>query len=201
MIARMWPVDAVVGENGAFYFYYKNKKMNRFFFKTQEERKSDQDKLKSIEQEILTRIPEAAISSDQFCRISDLAIDFCEDVFPLDEVKINQIVEIFQKFGATAKISSIHVNGWFGDFTKLSASSHLLRSVFQLSDSDILKYCAFVGDSLNDEPMFEFFENSFGVANIIKCYDKLIFKPKYITKKEAGFGFAELTHHLISLKK
>ena len=31
MIARLWPVDGVIGENGAFYFRYKNKKMQRVF--------------------------------------------------------------------------------------------------------------------------------------------------------------------------
>ena len=32
MIARMWPVSGIVGENGGFYFRYHNKTMQRHFF-------------------------------------------------------------------------------------------------------------------------------------------------------------------------
>ena len=98
-IARMWPVDGIVGENGAFYFKYDDagKKMIRRYFKTEKERKVDWKKLERIKQEILSKIPGCRVSADQAYREADLAIDFCEDV-PLLPIKdIDQIVRCFDE--------------------------------------------------------------------------------------------------------
>jgi hypothetical protein len=112
-IARMWPVEAVVGENGAFYFRYdrKRRKMERSFFKTAEERKADRGRLETLKTVILSEVPGCRVSADQAFRESDLAIDFCEDVPRLSPEAVNKIVRCFEAAGARAKISSIHVNG------------------------------------------------------------------------------------------
>ncbi|MGZ3772021.1 MAG: HAD family hydrolase, partial [Bdellovibrio sp.] len=115
MIARVWPVSGVVGENGGFYFRYHNKKMQRHFFFDDKIQKQNRAKLQVIEKEILEKVPGADLASDQFCRLMDLAIDFCEDVPALPKDQVQKIVSIFQSHGAQAKVSSIHVNGWFGN--------------------------------------------------------------------------------------
>lgn len=198
MIARFWPVHSVVGENGAFYFLY-NKKMKRWFFSDEKTNKINQEKLWQIQNEILTTVQGSALSTDQFCRIHDLAIDFCEDVTPLDKAKVNQIVEIFKKHGAEAKVSSIHVNGWFGNFNKLSTTFHLLKTEFSLSEADILQKCVFIGDSPNDEPMFQKFPMSFGVANIHKFSNQMKFLPTYISTSEGGRGFTEISKRILEI--
>ncbi|MES3038703.1 MAG: HAD-IIB family hydrolase [Bdellovibrionota bacterium] len=197
MIARLWPVEGIVGENGAFYFRYKNKKMLRTFAIDLAERESNETKLNAIRDEILAQIPGTAVASDQFCRINDLAIDFCEDVPALPAADVKKIVSVFQKHGATAKVSSIHVNGWFGKCDKLSTSLLLLKNEFGLSDSEILKQCAFVGDSPNDEPMFSHFPFSFGVANIRHFISELSRPPVFVSDSEGGSGFEEIASQII----
>lgn len=199
MIARFWPVKGVIGENGAFYFSYQNNQMKRVFSKTIEEQKQDAKKLEQIKIDILSEVPNAGISSDQFCRLFDLAIDFCEDVPPLSEKEINKITDIFKMHGATCKVSSIHVNGWFGDFNKLKMSLKFLENEFHLTESSLIqKCCAFVGDSPNDEPMFEYFENSIAVANIQNFISKLKFQPKFVANLPGGLGFQEIARQLMN---
>jgi len=199
MIARMWPVNGVIGENGAFYFQYKNKKMKRVFAISDEERRSHQIKLKAIEAKILHNVTGSALASDQFCRLFDLAIDFCEDVKPLPKESVQTIVSIFKKHGATAKISSIHVNGWFGDYDKKTMCEIFYRDQFARELSENLESCAFIGDSPNDEPLFAFFKNSFAVANIKDFEDQLQFKPQFVCQNLGGEGFAEFADYILKI--
>ena len=198
-IARMWPVNGVVGENGAFYFVYDThkKKMIRRYVKTDQEREQDQIKLAAVKLEILKSVPGCVVSADQAYREADLAIDFAEDVSVLSQSEIDRIVGIFEQYGANAKISSIHVNGWFGDYDKLSMTRTLFREVFKTDLDAIKETIVFVGDSPNDEPMFEYFPNSVGVANVLEFCDRLTFKPAWITEGKGGMGFAQLARILV----
>ncbi len=194
LIARMWPVDGLVGENGAFYFCYdrRKKKMLRRYWKPYTERKKDQLKLEKIKYEILYKIPACQVASDQAYREVDLAIDFCEDVTPIPMEDVNEIVRCFTRAGAKAKISSIHVNGWFGDYNKLAMTRLLFKEVFR-SDLDRIKdQVIFTGDSPNDAPMFDYFSHSVGMANVLRFKEKMDSKPTWITKSEGGYGFAEM---------
>lgn len=199
-IARMWPVDGIVGENGAFYFKYDDagKKMIRRYFKTKKERKEDWKKLEKIKQEILRKIPGCRVSADQAYREADLAIDFCEDVPPLLIKDIDQIVRCFDEAGAQVKISSIHVNGWFGDYDKLSMTRLFFEEVFKVSLDEIKERVVFTGDSPNDSPMFSYFPHSVGVANVLHFKERMDFNPAWITVKEGGYGFAEMVDILFS---
>ena len=199
-IARMWPVDGIVGENGAFYFRYDDagKKMIRRYFKTENERKEDWKKLEKIKQNILGKIPGCRVSADQAYREADLAIDFCEDVPPLPIKDIDQIVRCFNEAGARAKISSIHVNGWFGDYDKLSMTRLFFEEVFTVSLDEIKERVVFTGDSPNDSPMFSYFPHSVGVANVLHFKERMDCGPAWITEKEGGYGFAEMVDTLLS---
>ena len=198
-IARMWPVDGIVGENGAFYFRYDDagKKMIRRYFKTEKERKEDWKKLEKIKQEILGRITGCRVSADQPYREADLAIDFCEDVPPLPIKDVEQIVRCFNDAGAQAKISSIHVNGWFGDYDKLSMTRFFFEEVFKVSLDAIKERVVFTGDSPNDSPMFSYFPHSVGVANVLHFKERMDCDPSWITEKEGGYGFAEMVDTLL----
>ena len=199
-IARMWPVDGIVGENGAFYFKYDDtqKKMIRRYFKTEKERNEDFKKLLKIKQQILRKIPGSRVSADQSYREADLAIDFCEDVPPLSIKDIDQIVNCFNEAGAQAKISSIHVNGWFGNYDKLTMTRLFIEEVFSVSLDEIKKKIIFTGDSPNDSPMFSYFPHSVGVANVLDFKERMDCDPTWITKKEGGSGFAEMVDILLS---
>jgi HAD superfamily hydrolase (TIGR01484 family) len=197
--ARMWPIAAIVGENGAFYFRYDpiSKKMIRRYWKSDSEREQDQKKLNQIKDDILTKVPGCAVSADQAYREADLAIDFCEDVPPLQKAEIDKIVDCFTNRGATAKISSIHVNGWYGDYDKLSMTRILFEEVFKSNLDSINEHVIFTGDSPNDAPMFAFFKNGTGVANVTTFTEEMAHLPTWILSQKGGFGFAEMVHKLL----
>ncbi len=201
-IARMWPVDGIVGENGALYFRYDTDrgKLIRAFWKSEAERVADRQKLDKIRDEILAKIPGTALASDQTYRDADLAIDFREDVAPLSAADIDGIVGIFEAHGAQAKVSSIHVNGWFGDYNKLAMTRLLLSEEFRIDIDTANETIVFLGDSPNDDPMFEFFDLSIGVANIMEFRDRLNTGPAFVTKGGGGDGFAEFADILLTAK-
>jgi HAD superfamily hydrolase (TIGR01484 family) len=198
-IARMWPVDGLVGENGAFYFYYDNQKkiMLRRYWKSDKQRKEDRKRLKALKRTILDAVPGAQISADQPYREADLAVDFCEDVPPLPLESIEKIVTIFQNAGAQAKVSSIHVNGWFGNYNKLSMTKLLFNEIFKVSLEVEKDRALFIGDSPNDCPMFAFFPHSVGVANVLQFDNHLEYAPVWVTRQSGGFGFAEMVDTLL----
>ena len=197
MIARFWPVDGVVGENGGFYFRYIEKKMKRHFCFNDDVVANNRKRLDQLAKEILKAVPRAQIASDQFCRLMDLAVDFSEDVVPpLSKAEVDTIVSVFEKEGATAKVSSIHVNGWFGDYNKLSMCKTFLKNEFQIDFDSSNRLCAFVGDSPNDEPLFEAFENSFAVANVQPFLTWMKSQPQYVAPSKGGAGFVEVAERL-----
>ena len=198
-IARMWPVDAVVGENGAFFFRYDDgqRKMQRRYYKSQKQRASDRRKLEKLKTDILKKVPGCRVSADQAYREADLAIDYCEDIPPLSAKEVDKIVGCFEKAGAHAKVSSIHVNGWFGNYDKLTMTKLLFEEVYQENLDDIKSDVIFVGDSPNDAPMFAYFPNSVGVANVLQFEDRLTSKPAWVTRMKGGYGFSEMVGGLL----
>lgn len=197
-IARQWPIDGVIGENGAFYFRKVPGGLVRVHCQTEEERSANRARLDAVRDEVLATVSGAAVAADQFCREYDLAIDFCEDVVPLGREAIRKIVAVFEKHGAVAKVSSIHVNGWFGDFDKLTMARRYILEVDGVKFEDAPGDYAFVGDSPNDEPMFGAFPVSFGVANIAPFLPDLASRPAQITKERGGAGFAAVVRQLIA---
>lgn len=199
-IARMWPVAGLVGENGAFYFFYdtQQKKMIRRYFKSRSERLRDQKKLDTLKEEILRKVPGSDVSADQAYREADLAIDFCEDVDPLPTSSIDTIIKLFEKAGAQAKPSSIHVNGWFGSYDKLTMTKRLLKEIYSIDVNHQNECVLYIGDSPNDCPMFDFFQHSVGVANIHEYKGALPSEPAWVTERIGGYGFAEMVEILLS---
>lgn len=202
-IARMWPVFAVVGENGAFYMRYDRsaRRMTTHQWATEAHLQNNRQKLDRLALEILQAVPGSALASDQHYRLADLAIDFCEDVAALSEAAVQQIVSLFKSAGAQAKVSSIHVNGWFGDYDKLSMTQTLFAREFGLELQANNTQVLFIGDSPNDEPMFEFFSYSVGVANIHEQLHRLTHRPKFVTPSKGGSGFVEMARQLLLVHK
>src|SRR6266478_4383254 len=165
-IARMWPVDAVVGENGAFYFRFAKGRLEKRYRDPSEVRAGNRVRLAEIGERVVRGVPGCAIAADQPYRETDLAIDYCEDVAPLPLDAAERIAALMREAGLHAKVSSIHVNGWFGEYDKLAMTRELFREQFGTGLDRDRAAVVYVGDSPNDAPMFEFFPNSVGVANI-----------------------------------
>lgn len=201
LLARMWPVDGVVGENGGLWFWHDGVKLQRRFLQPLHERARNRERLAALAENIPRRVPGCAVSVDQPYRELDLAIDFCEDVPPLDDRAIDQIVLAFEEAGATCKVSSIHVNGWYGDFDKLEGCRRFVREVWaQDMDQEMPSYLYF-GDSGNDEPMFRAFPYTVGVANVVKFLPRLTYRPRWITQGEGGIGFAQAVERVLALRR
>jgi HAD superfamily hydrolase (TIGR01484 family) len=196
-IARMWPVDAVVGENGAFYFFFADGRLHKRFADDEQTRAAKRRRLDAIARTILDRVPGCALASDQAYRETDLAIDYCEDVPPLPLEEAERIATLMRGAGLTARVSSIHVNGWFGDYDKLAMTRRLFKERFAADLEAANPGSLYVGDSPNDAPMFAFFDNSVAVANVRRFAGRLAAEPKFITQAASGAGFAELVAHLL----
>ena len=201
-IGRMWPVDAVIGENGAFYVWYEAgvRKLRTRHVLDEATRAANAQRMAAISARILREVPGCAPASDQFCRLYDIAIDFCEDVAPLPAPQVQRIVDIMESEGMTAKVSSIHVNGWFGDYDKLSMARLLMRERYGLDLQAERERCVFVGDSPNDAPMFAYLPNAVGVANVRRFALPADQQPAYVTDAEAGAGFAEFARFLVAAR-
>jgi len=203
-IARMWPVDAVVGENGAFWMW-RDEAAGRLRTRHRLDaamRAANAARLREVAERVLREVPGCALASDQFCRLYDVAIDFREDVAPLPVEAIERIAATMRAAGMHAKVSSIHVNGWFGDWDKLETTRLMMRELFAIDVDGVVDRarCVFVGDSPNDAPMFAFFPNAVGVANVTDFAGRIEAMPAWITPSRAGAGFAELAQRLIEAR-
>jgi HAD superfamily hydrolase (TIGR01484 family) len=202
-IARMWPVDSVVGENGAFYFRYDRaaRRMYRRFADDSATRVRNRERLKAIGEEIVGCVPGAAIAADQQYRETDLAIDFCEDVSRLPSSAVQRIAVLMREAGLTAKVSSIHVNGWFGAYDKLTMTRLLMQECHGLDlDRERARF-AFVGDSPNDAPAFAYFPHAIGVANVRDFERELDHAPAYVTRARCGEGFCEAADYILDSRR
>jgi HAD superfamily hydrolase (TIGR01484 family) len=199
-LARTWPVDGVVGENGGLWFYLHQARMQRRFAQDADTRAENRLRLRELGERILEAVPGAALASDQPYRELDLAIDFCEDVPRLPSDVVDEIVAMFERAGATCKVSSIHVNGWYGEFDKFEGCRRFVEERWGEDLLSQLDRYMYVGDSPNDEPMFARFPTSVGVANVREFLPRLRHKPRYLTSGSGGHGFAQAISRLLSLR-
>ncbi len=199
-IARMWPVQGVVGENGGLWFYMEQAdagpaRLRRCFLQPAAERASNRLRLDALGAQILAAVPGTALASDQPYRELDLAIDFCEDVPRLPEAAVDRIVACFDAAGATCKVSSIHVNGWYGGFDKLTGFERLAGALGLTADP---ARWIFVGDSANDAPMFSHFPRSVGVANVDDFLHRIPVWPAFRAPLPGGAGFAQVIAQVLA---
>ncbi|MFB0921823.1 MAG: HAD-IIB family hydrolase [Oscillospiraceae bacterium] len=197
MIIREWPVKAVVGENGAFVYYNDGAHIKTFTHPSVAGVDAIK-KLEGVKEACLEGVPGCRVARDQFARIYDLAIDFNEDPPYLGLEAAEKIRDICVSMGAEAKISSIHVNAWFGNYNKLSMTELFMKEI--LKEEHIKEKVIFFGDSPNDEPMFEYFPLSCAVANILPFEKILHHLPSYVTSYAGGEGFAEAAAHILTLQ-
>ncbi len=198
-IARMWPVDGVVGENGAFYFWLdeRERKLKKRFLDPEDVRADKRERLNRIGEEILASVPGTAIAGDQLYREADLAIDYCEDVAAIDRTDVERICRIFKKHGARCKVSSIHVNGWFGNYDKLNMTKIFVWERWGLDLTANKERFLFCGDSPNDEPMFRYFTHTAGVKNVLRFTDRMRHLPAFVANHEGGEGFSEIAELIL----
>ncbi len=192
-IIKTWPVNHIIGENGALTME-KNAKgiVSAFFSKSEDEVKADFSKLLKLGDELSKTFPEIQYTQDQQFRVGDIAFDIGQTV-TVDESIAEAATAWLLDHGTQAKRSSIHINAWIGEYTKATGAMNWLKQ-HNISEQD----CLFIGDSPNDESMFKQFSVSIGVANIQRFLSGMDHLPLYMTNAEGGYGFAELANVLLN---
>ncbi|MBP9907049.1 MAG: HAD-IIB family hydrolase [Rhodoferax sp.] len=207
-----WAVDAIVAENGGVAYVPENmgrnglqpiqdkqRKLHKIYHSDAATRAVNYARMQQVAQIILQQVPSSAISTDHAGRETDIAIDYNEtSLLPPD--KVAQVVALFQAHGMHATVSSIHINGWFGEHNKLEAARWMTRTLFNRVLDDEIERWAYVGDSTNDQLMFKHFPHSIGVANIHRFDAQLVHWPRYETPSERGAGFAEVASALLQAR-
>jgi len=205
LIARTWPVDGVIGENGGLYFRRRvtteGEDMVRVFTQSPDVRAHNRTRLDAIATTILATHPGTGLASDQRYRELDIAIDFCEDVPPLSEEAVEKIIEDLQRQGCQVKLSNIHVNAWFGNHDKAAMCLRYAQECWSWDlKGDDRDRCMFFGDSPNDAPLFALFPLSVGVANVAEMRDKISTLPSFVTREPGAAGFVEGASRLLELR-
>jgi HAD superfamily hydrolase (TIGR01484 family) len=197
--ARVWPVAAIVAENGAVALIRAGDAMRTEYAQDEATRARNAERLREVAALVLREVPGTSLARDSVGRVTDIAIDHNEFVH-LDAHTIDRVVAVMRREGMNATVSSIHINGWYGEHSKLSGARWMLQRLFgRALDAEIERW-VYVGDSTNDQVMFGHFPLSVGVANLWHFADRLHTWPAYITQGERGDGFAEVANALIAAR-
>jgi HAD superfamily hydrolase (TIGR01484 family) len=197
--ARDWPIDAIVAENGAVALFRQGDALRVEYAQDETTRHANAQRLKAVAERVLRAVPGSALARDSAGRVTDIAIDHAEFAH-LGKAQIEQVVQLMRDAGMTATVSSIHVNGWYGDHDKLSGARWIVQRLLG-HDLDAERAAwIYVGDSTNDQRMFEHFGLSVGVANLLEFAPALQVWPAYLTRGERGAGFAEVAQRLLAAR-
>jgi len=213
--AAAWPVDAVVAENGAVALRpapaefsseiglqrlsSKGPQLLKIYQQDAATRAANFAAMQAVLERIERQVPGARRAEDSPGRETDIAIDHSEFT-QLPQAAIAACVALMQEAGMTATVSSIHINGWFGAHNKWEGARWIVRELFGRELAAESARWVYVGDSSNDQVMFAHFPHSVGVANIAPFLPGLAHRPRYLTARERGAGFAELAAHILTAR-
>ena len=191
-LIKTWPINHIIGENGAITMEKDDRQIvSTKFAKSTATVASDLAQLLQLGDQLSKRYPEVKYTQDQSFRLTDMAFDIGQAV-TVEESIAEQATQWLREQGVTARRSSIHINVWKGDYSKASGARQWLDSRNIDSQSSI-----FIGDSPNDESMFEHFPTSVGVANVARFLDGMTHVPTFITNESGGYGFVEMANVLL----
>ncbi|NDZ12913.1 HAD family hydrolase [Variovorax sp. WS11] len=199
--AGVWPVDAIVAENGAVALVRTAEgRIEKRYQQDAATRARNFERMQAVLARIEREIPAARRATDSAGRECDIAIDHSEFT-QLDDATIAQVAGLMRSEGMHATVSSIHVNGWWGDHNKLEGARWIVRELWGRSLDDETQRWAYVGDSTNDALMFEHFAHSVGVANVRRFEAALSHLPRYVAPSERGAGFAEVAAAILRARR
>ena len=198
-MATMVPFAAVVTENGGVTFFHSGDSLQKIYGVPAASLPEWRRRMQMAAVDVMKEIPEARLSTDSKYREVDLALDWNEEVHLSRDTSL-KVVQMLRERGFSAVRSSVHVNFGPPTFDKLSACKVVVAKVLGSDPADLSPY-VYVGDALNDAPMFAGFERSVGVANIKRWWDELTHKPGFLTEAEEGAGLREVIKHILSLTR
>ncbi|MFO1340285.1 MAG: HAD-IIB family hydrolase [Burkholderiaceae bacterium] len=196
--ARAWPVAAIVAENGGVMLRRgEGGGLRRDFAQPAAEREANVARLQACAAAVLRAVPGATLARDSAGRLTDIAVDHSEFAH-LDAAQVDQVLAVMRAHGLTATVSSIHVNGWIGAHSKWTAAEWAVPAA--AGRRFVPGEWLYVGDSTNDQLMFEHLPLSVGVANIARFWAELHVRPAWVTAGERGQGFAEVAAALLAAR-
>ena len=209
--AASWPVDAIVAENGAVALIPlseigtqrtagKRKALSKIHQQDMLTRSANYARMQQVLARIEREVPGARRATDSAGRETDIAIDHSEFT-QLNPPQIAAVVALMRSEGMHATVSSIHINGWYGTHNKLEGARWIVQKLWDRTLDDEMDCWVYVGDSTNDQLMFQAFANSIGVANVQRFVPVLTHLPRYITRAERGAGFAEVVQAILDSRK
>jgi HAD superfamily hydrolase (TIGR01484 family) len=198
--ARDWPVDAIVAENGAVALFREGGVLRVEFAQDEATRRRNARRLRATAERVLAAVPGARLATDSAGRVTDIAVDHSEFAH-LAPAQVDAVAALMRDEGMNATVSSIHINGWYGDHDKLSGARWIVRRLYGRElDGEVGRW-VYVGDSTNDQQMFGHFPLSVGVANLLRFADALTTWPAYLAAGERGTGFAEVARLLLAARR
>ncbi|MBU1294649.1 MAG: HAD-IIB family hydrolase [Gammaproteobacteria bacterium] len=202
MIARALPVDGVITEGGAcFIGRTADRHLTYSFWRDESEMRAEQAHILTQVNQVLTQFPRLRLARDQAYRLTDVAIDYAQDVKPAAVADKEACLAALIAMGLNAKASSIHINVCSQGYDKFSMAQRVLGDVYGLSEAQQQEQVLYVGDAPNDESMFARFPLSVGVANIAEHLSIMSHHPRYQTTQPGGLGFAELAEFILSARQ
>jgi len=199
VIARQWPIDGAVTENGAVAFYREGKSVRRIEDVDEATRRARRIRLASVYESLRESFSEVRLASDTHARQSDLALDVGETQ-ELPSSLRTAIAKKARELGVRVFMSSIHLHLTLDGHDKASGAIAFLRTLFGEDPTTVRASYAFVGDSGNDAPCFAAFRTTFGVANVKPSLASLAVTPRYVASKPRGEGFAEIANRIVELR-
>lgn len=197
-LMSLTPVTAVIAENGGVAFVQRDGKLDKLYGVPASKLPEWRRRMRAAAMDVMQEVPGARLSNDGKYREVDMAIDWNEEgSLSLEDAQ--HVVEMLRKAGFAASRSSVHVNFGPPEFNKWTACKRLIKDVLGGDPKDLDGY-VYVGDSLNDAPMFRAFERSVGVANVKRWWDELGDKPRFLTPSPEGAGLREVIAHIASLR-
>ena len=194
--ALAWPIDAIVAENGAVALFREGGELTIEYAQDEATRQHNAKRLREVAMRVLREVPGATLARDSAGRVTDIAIDHAEFAH-LSPAQIDAALAVMRDEGMNATVSSIHINGWFGEHTKLSGARWIVRRLLQRDLEAERERWVYVGDSTNDQLMFGHFPLSVGVANLLDFAGALTTWPCYLTEGARGAGFAEVVNRVL----
>ncbi|MCV2357057.1 HAD-IIB family hydrolase [Paucibacter sp. B2R-40] len=193
--ALAWPLLAIVAENGAVMLRRDEAGLlRREFSQDAPTRRANFLRLQTCAANVLKRVPGTRLATDSGGRLTDIAIDHREFA-QLDAAQIAAVCAVMCEHGLVATVSSIHINGWIGEHNKWTAAAWTVQAL--LGEKFDAQRWLYIGDSANDQLMFERMPLSVGVANIAQWAPRMQHLPVYVTEAARGDGFAEVARALL----
>lgn len=191
-MARMWPVDAVIAENGGLFIQRdpRGHSARRYSWHGSA---NPADALSAITTYVCGCVPSARLADDQPFRLTSIAFARTGD-----RVTDQAILSAIRAAGGQGTVNNLWILGWIGVYDKLVAARHFLSRHLGLDidrDGDSILYS---GDSANDAPMFGFFRHTVGVSTVRDHLADIPTPPRWITPSPGGLGFVELADAILA---